>query len=187
MTARTAFALSLFALAACTDPPVTYSEPVGISLQAKSADSTNGIVTDFKAITTEQGNPYGAFVASAKEQLAGRSPSAIVIEDAMVSLGADSTGVARLADVFDGAISIVFLINDTNNSYGVASGEVDATSGDTLQLDPHFDSVALNEFDYLKLLGGQFKVIARGTAARGFADRDARGDLHVTLTFSAFE
>ncbi len=186
MTARL-LALSLVALAACTDPPVTYSAPIGISLQAKSSDSTNGIVTDLKAITTEQGNPYGAFVAGAKAQLAGESPSAIVVEDATVALGDASTGVIGLGDVFAGTLSIVFLINDSNNSYSVATGEVDSTTGTTLQLAARFDTVALTEFDYLKMLGGQFKVVARGTAARGFADLGARGDLDVTLTFAAFE
>ncbi|CAN5859554.1 hypothetical protein BH11MYX3_BH11MYX3_05160 [soil metagenome] len=186
MTARL-HGLLLLGLAACTDPPVTYSAPVGISLQARSADSTNGIVTDLKAIATEQGNPYGAFVSDAKELLAGRSPAAIVVEGAVVSLGADSNGVTRLGDVFAGTLSIVFLINDSNNSYGVAAAEVEPTSGGTLRLEARFDSVALTELDYLKLLAGQFKVIARGPVAKGFADLDARGDLDVTLTFAAFE
>lgn len=67
---------------------MTNSAPIGISLQARSSESTNGIVTDLKAITTEPGNPYGAFITGTKAQLAGKSPSAIVVEDAMVSLGA---------------------------------------------------------------------------------------------------
>lgn len=185
---RYLLALSLsVAAAACTNPPVTYSAPVGISLTAKSADATNGLVTDDKMITTEQGNPYGAFVTAAKDQLAGRSPTAIVVEDAMIALGDGSTGVTQLSEVFGGNVAVVFLINDSNNSYGVATGVVDAATGSTLQLAPAFDSGALTEFDYLKLLGGNFKVVARGTAARGFADLDARADLDVTLTFSAFE
>ena len=38
-----------------------------------------------------------------------------------------------------------------------------------------------------KLLGGNFKVVVRGTAAAGFADKSAKVDLDTTLTFSAFE
>jgi hypothetical protein len=166
---------------------VTYSAPVGISLHAKSSDATNGLVTDDKRIATEQGNPYGAFVTEAKTQLAGRSPTAIVVEGAQLSLGDGSTGVTSLAEVFGGNVAIDFLIDDSNNSFGVANAVVDAAAPGTLELDPHFDSGALSEFDYAKLLGGHFTVVARGTAARGFADRGANGDLDVMLTFAAFE
>ena len=172
---------------ACTDEPVTYSEPIGIRLQTSSSAVTNGIVTDDKQITTEQGNPYGHFMTSAKELLAGKAPSAIVIEGATLALAPTSTGVTALGEVFTGAVSIDFLINDSNNSYGVASGEVAGDTAATLELDAHFDSGALPEFDFLKLLGGNFKVVVRGTAAGGFADKEAKVDLDTTLTFSAFE
>lgn len=177
----------LVLLAGCPAAPVTYSAPVGISMHAKSSDSTNGLVTDDKRISTEQGNPYGAFVSEAKARLAGRSPTAIVVEGAQLSLGDDSSGVTSLAEVFGGNVAIDFLIDGSNNSFGVANAVVDGAATDALALDPHFDSGALSEFDYLKLLGGQFTVVARGTAARGFADRSANGDLEVTLTFAAFE
>ena len=172
---------------ACTDEPVTYSEPVGIRLQASSSDATNGIVTDDKQITTEQGNPYGHFMTSAKELLAGRSPSAIVIEGATLALAPSSSGVSTLGHVFAGEVNVDFLINDSNNSYGVASGQVAAETGATIELDAHFDSAAMTDFDYLKLLGGNFKVVVRGPAAGGFADKAAKVDLDTTLTFSAFE
>jgi len=179
--------ISLVVLGACTDPPVSYSAPVGIRLRAKSADATNGLVTDDKAITTEQGNPFGAFMAAAKDKLAGAAPSAIVVEGATLALGDRSTGITGLGDVFDATVAVDFLIDDSNNSYGVASSRVDVATNTNLELDPHFDSGALTEFDYLKLVGGHFKVVAHGTAARGFADKGASGDLEVTLTFSAFE
>ncbi len=63
--ARLAYiALGSLALAACGDDPVSYSEPVGINLKAKSSDTINNVVTDDKGINTESGNPYGAFVSS---------------------------------------------------------------------------------------------------------------------------
>ncbi|MBA3463044.1 MAG: hypothetical protein H0T46_24015 [Deltaproteobacteria bacterium] len=186
MTARFAL-VSVLLAGACADPPVTYSSPIGIRLQAKSTGAFNGVVADDKAITTEQGNPYAAFITGSKELLAGKTPTAIVIEGAMLRLGETSTNVTALPEVFSGSIDIGFLINDSNNSYGVASGEVEPATRQGLELDPRFDSAALTEFDYLKLLGGQFKVWARGTAAQGFADRSASADLEVTLTFSAFE
>lgn len=187
MTARILVSSAVVLLAGCPAAPVTYSAPVQISLQAKSSEANNGLVTDSKRISTEQGNPYGAFVSEAKAQLAGRSPSAIVLEGAEVSLGDRSSGVTSLAEVFGGNVMVDFVIDDSNNSFGVANGAIDAAATSSFVLDPHFDSGALTEFDYLKLLGGHFTVVARGTAALGFADRAASGDLDVTLTFSAFE
>lgn len=187
MTARTLVGSALVLLAGCPAAPVTYSAPVSISLHAKSTDATNGIVTDAKRISTEQGNPYGAFVAEAKAQLAGRAPTAIVVEGATIALDAESTGVTSLAEVFGGTVTIDFLIDDSNNSFGVASATIDPAAAGAMVLDPHFDSGALGEFDYLKLVGGHFTVVARGTAARGFADRAANTGLDVTLTFAAFE
>lgn len=187
MTARSLVSGVLVLLAGCPAAPVTYSAPVGISMHAKSSEATNGLVIDNKRISTEQGNPYGAFVSEAKAQLAGRSPTVLVVEGAQLSLGEGSSGVTSLAEVYGGNVTIEFLIDDSNNSFGVANGIVDLTADDALELAPHFDSGALSEFDYLKLLGGHFSVVARGTAARGFADKGANGDLGVTLTFSAFE
>ncbi len=187
MTARILVGSALVLLAGCPAAPVTYSAPVGISLHAKSSDATNGLVTDDKRISTEQGNPYGAFVGEAKAKLAGRSPTAIVVEGAQLALGDGSSAVASLADVFGGNVAIDFLIDDSNNSFGVANAAVDPAADDALELDPHFDSGALSEFDYAKLLGGHFTVVARGTAARGFADKGAVVNLDVTLTFAAFE
>ena len=37
-------------------------EPVGINLKAKSADTTGGVVSDEKGITTESANPYGCLL-----------------------------------------------------------------------------------------------------------------------------
>lgn len=186
MTKRLVLASAVL-LGACADEPVTYSEPVGIRLKATSADAANGIVTDLKEVSTEVGNPYGHFMTGAKAELAGKSPSAIVVEGATLHLATTSTGVATLGEVFTGTVSVDFLIKDSNNTYRVATGEIEPTAMDTVELTTHFDSAAMSEFDYLKLLGGNFKVVVRGTAAAGFADKAAKVDLDTTLTFSAFE
>ena len=55
--------LALCALAACGSDPVSFSEPVGIELKAKSGDVTNAAMTEQKDITTESGNPYGKFTS----------------------------------------------------------------------------------------------------------------------------
>lgn len=181
-------AVTILALSGCSDDPVSYSAPVGINLKAKSADTTNGVVSDEKGITTESGNPYGAFIADAKQRLGGKDPSAISLDKVELFLGAGSTNVTKLGDVFDGTVEVLFQINDTNNSYPAASGAVPAaTNAGPTDLGAAFDSGALPEFDYLKLLNGSFKVVTRGPAASGFTTKGADADLQITFTFAAFE
>lgn len=179
--------LGSLALAACGDDPVSYSEPVGITLKAKSSDTVNNVVTDDKGINTESGNPYGAFVSNARREL-GRDPGSIDVEQVTVFLGAGSTGVTRLGEVFTGNVEVLFEMNDTNNSYPVAAGTIDAAAtGGPLELGTSFDSDGVPDLDYAKLLGGSFKVIMRGPAATGFSAKGADADIQVTLTFAAFE
>ncbi len=178
----------VLAVAGCSDDPVSYSAPVGINLKAKSADTTNGVVSDEKGITTESGNPFGAFITDAKQRLGGKDPSAISLDKVELFLGAGSTNVTKLGEVFDGTVEVLFQINDTNNSYPAASGAVPAATGaGPTELGAAFDSGALPEFDYLKLLNGSFKVVTRGPAASGFTTKGADADLQITLTFAAFE
>lgn len=181
-------ALVLLSIGACGDDPVKYSEPVGINLKAKSSDTTNNTVSNDKGITTESANPYGAFVNAAKAELGGKDPSHIAIDKVTLFLGASSTNVTKLGEVFDGTVDVLFLINDSNNSYAAASGAVAATTtAGPIDLDPSFDSDMLPDFDYLKLLGGNFKVVLRGPAAAGFTTKGADAELQVTFTFTAFE
>ena len=178
---------SLLFLVACGDDPVSYSEPVGLTLKAKSDDTTNGVVTDEKGITTESGNPYGAFVSNARRELGNTDPGAIEVEKVELFLGADSTGVTTLGGVFNGNVEVLFQMNDTNNSYPVAHGTIEAATGaGPFGLAIDFDP-AIPDADYAKLLGGSFKVIVRGPAASGFETKGADADLQTTLTFAAFE
>ncbi|MBA3463045.1 MAG: hypothetical protein H0T46_24020 [Deltaproteobacteria bacterium] len=173
---------------ACSDDPVKYSQPVGINLKAKSSDTTNNTVSNDKGINTESGNPYGAFISAAKNELGGADPKVIEIEKVQLFLGGSSTNVTRLGEVFDGTVDIVFVINDTNNSYPAASGPVPAATGaGPIELDPSFNSDALPDFDYQKLLGGGFKVVMRGPAASGFMAKGAEADIQATFTFAAYE
>ncbi len=181
-------AVLALSLAACGSDPVSYSAPVGINLKAKSSDTMNGVVSNEKNITTESGNPYAKFITDAKAKLGGRDPSAIEIDKVELFLGASSTGVTRIGEVFDGPVEILFQVNDSNNSYPAATGLVPATTGPgPTEISTTFDSDTLPEFDYQKLLGGGFKVVLRGPAAAGFSTKGADADLQVTFTFSAFE
>lgn len=177
----------LVCLAACSDEPVNYSQPVTINLKAKSADTVNATVTSEKGITTESGNPYSAFVNEATRTL-GRDPGRIEVDSVELFLGASSTGVTTLGEIFDGNVEIVFQMNDTNNSFPVASGGISATTtAGPVALSSEFSSTGVGDADYEKLVGGSFKVILRGPAAGGFETKGADADLQATFTFAAFE
>jgi hypothetical protein len=174
-------------LAACGDDPLSYSAPVGINLKAKSSDTVNNVVTDDKGITTESGNPYGAFIADARREL-GRDPGSVDVDHVDILLGAGSTGVTKLSEVFTGNVEVLFEMNDTNNTYAAASGSIAATTaGGPVTLDSSFTADSVPDLDYQKLLAGSFKVVIRGPAAAGFSTKGADADLQVTLTFAAFE
>jgi hypothetical protein len=178
----------LLTAAACGDDPVRFSEPVGINLKAKSADTTGGVVSDEKGITTESGNPYGTFVADARAALGGADPGRIELEGLTLTLGAGSTGVARLGEVFTGQVDVQFIMNDTNNVVPVGGGMIAATAdGGPLDLDASFTSEAVASADWTKLLGGSFKVAIRGPAGADFETKGADADLQLTLTFAAYE
>jgi len=172
---------------ACGDDPVSYSAPVGIHLKAKSANTANGVVSDEKSINTESGNPYGAFISDARGKL-GRDPSVIEVERVELLLGAGSTGAATLGEVFAGAVDVLFQMNDTDTSYPVAESAISAsTTAGPVAFDVRFVGNDVPDLDYVKLLGGSFKVVAHGPAAPTFMTKGADVDLQITFTFSAFE
>lgn len=173
---------------ACGDDPVSYSEPVGINLKAKSSDVVNATVTDEKGINTESGNPYGSFVSNARGALGGADPGQIELTGARLLLGANTTGVTRLGEIFAGEVVIQFQMNDTDNTFPAASLDIASADGTgPLDMAVAFDSGTMNAADYAKLLGGSFKVSVRGPAALDFQSKGADADLQTTLTFTAYE
>jgi hypothetical protein len=184
LTMKTLLAFTPLLLAACSDDPVSFSAPVGINLKAKSGDVASTAISEDKAITTESGNPYGAFVSDATAKLT-RAPGRIEIDRATLLLGAQSTNVTRLEDVFTGVVDVAFVMNDTSNTYEV--GTVSSPTG----VGPVEVAIALAgddmaPQDFTRYLGGSFKVVARGTAAPGFSSRGAEASLQLTFTFAAF-
>lgn len=172
-------------LAACGgDDPVSYSSPVGINLKAESGAVTGTTISDEKGITTESGNPYGAFVAAATNQL-GREPGRVEVDKLELTLGAQSTGVTALEQVYVGPTEVAFIMGDTNNTYIV--GAVNDPKGSKTDVGVSYESGDMAEQDRAKFLGGNFKVIIRGTAAPDFANKGAKADLQLTFTFAAFE
>lgn len=171
----------------CGTDPVSYSAPVGINLKAKSANTSNGTVTDEKSINTETGNPYGAFVDDARAKI-GRDPGVIDVDRVEVLLGAGSSGVVTLGEIFDGTVEVVFQMNTSQNSYQVASGVIGAaTDSGPAVLAPAFQAAGVPDVDYTAMLTGSFKTVLRGPAAPGFVGKGADADLQVTFTFAAFE
>jgi len=185
---RLACVALLSTLVACGDDPVSFSAPVAINLKAKSADTVSGVVSDEKGITTESGNPYGAFVSDARAALGGKDPGTIEIDGVDVFLGASSTGVTTLGEIFEGSVDVLFVMNDSNNSYPAAHVVIGATTtAGPVAAAIDFDGAAIPAIDEAKLLGGGFKVVVRGPAAATFETKGADADLQVTFTFAAFE
>lgn len=178
--------LALVLLAACGDDPVNYSAPVGIELKAKSGDVAANAINEEKNITTESGNPYGAFVAEAQRKL-GKDPSSIDVDKVTLTLNvAKSMGVSAMEQVITGDVAVQFIMNDTNNPFTVAHfasptgvGPVDGQVA--------FDPGAVGPADFTKLLGGSFKVAMAAPPATDFATKGAEASLTVTFTFTAFE
>ena len=179
--------LALFVVVACGSDPVSYSQPVGIELKAKSGDTVSNVITEDKAITTESGNPYGAFVAAARVEL-DRDPGRITVDQVELLLGAGSVGVVGLGEIFIGDVEILFQMNDTNNTLPVVAIPIDAnTTAGPIAVDSEFDSDDAGADDFDKLVGGSFKVVMRGTAAAGFVTKGADANIQATFTFAAFE
>lgn len=176
----------LLLLCACGTDPVSYSEPVGIELDAKSGDTANATVTENKDITTESGNPYGAFVSAAQAKLGGADPSRIDIDEMTLTLGGQSTGVSSLEEVLTGDVDVSFIVNNSNNTYD-AGHVTNPTGVGPVTMSSVFDWSQVAASDRSAVLGGSFKVVLRGPAAPTFSTKGADARLQVTFTFTAFK
>ena len=184
MTKTPLVALVLFA--ACGSDPVNYSAPVGIELKVKSGEVTaTNALTPEKGITTESGNPYGAFINDAKAKI-GHDPSEIDLEMVTLTLGAQSTNVSGLEQVMTGDAYVSFLMNDTNNTF-VAAHFGSPTGIGPVDGHASFDWSQVGAPDVAKLLAGSFKVVLNAPAAADFSTKGADAVLQLTFTFSAFE
>jgi hypothetical protein len=176
---------AIVVLTACGDDPVSYSSPVGINLKAESGAVSGTAISDEKGITTESGNPYGAFISDARAAL-GRDPSRIELDGLTFTLGANSTGVTAFEQIYTGDVDVLFLMNDSNNTYN-AGRVTNPTGPGPVDVGVLLESDAISDTDWPKYLGGSFKVVIRGTAAPDFASKGAKADLQLMFTFAAFE
>ncbi len=185
---RTPLAVALVAslAAACGSDPVSYSQPVGISLPVASNDVVAGEVTADKDINTESGNPYSAFVNAARQRLGGKEPSRIAVTTVSLELLTAGSTVATLQEVFSGPVAISFEMNGTNTQVPVA--QVTAPTGvGPVTLTTAFDSRTMAPADYAALVQGQFKVRIAGTAVAGFAAGGQDANLEAKFGFVAYE
>ena len=176
-------------LGACGgEEPLSVSSPIGINLKAEEGDvKDNNVINVEKSITSESGNPWGAFIADVEDQLGG-PPGDIELESLELTLAATSDGVTELREVFQGTIDIQFQMNDTDNVFGAASVVIDdSVEGRSIAMDPSFDYGDFQGVDLDKLLGGSYKVVLGAPAHPDFAGLKAKGDLQLTFDFAAFE
>ncbi len=177
--------LAFLLLAACGSDPVSFSAPVGINLKAKSGDVNQTTITESKSITTEQSNPFGTFVNNARAKL-GHDPVRIEVDTLTLTLGAQSTGVTTLDEVFAGQVDVSMIMNDTNNTYVIGSITNPAGVGPD-DIDIALDGHSIAPQDFAKYLNGSFSVVARGPAAATFATKGAEANLQLTFTYAAFD
>ena len=81
----------------------------GKNLKVK-AEAGRTTIDQGKAVTTESGNPYNAFVQQARAKL-GHDPSRITLAQVTLTLGATSTGVTSLEEVLGGDAQIAAIAN----------------------------------------------------------------------------
>ena len=182
----TSLSLALCSIAACGSDPVSFSAPVSINLKAKSGDVTGTTISEQKAITTESGNPYGAFISDARAKLGGKDPARIELDALTLTLGAQSINVTALDNVFAGDVDAAILLDDSNNTYDAAH-VMNPTGVGPVTMSVAFQPDAIAPQDTAKFLGGGFKVVLRGNAGAGFASKGAEADLELTFAFAAFE
>jgi hypothetical protein len=157
-----------------------------INLSAKSADVAQNAISNEKGIMSEAGNPYGAFITAARQALSGRDPSRIDIASLSLVLGANSTGVTKLEEVFTGTVDVLFVMSGSSNTYPAGTA-MNPTGTGPVMMTVSFAYASIAQQDLPELRSGNFKVVIRGSAATGFSTKGATADLQLTFTFAAFE
>jgi hypothetical protein len=91
---------------------VGYSGPVSIRLDKfKDDEVRNGAFDVDKNLSTETGNPYGAFLNAARGAL-GRAPAAVLVDRVTLTLGSDTTGVTAF-EQFMGSPMTLYLASSS--------------------------------------------------------------------------
>jgi hypothetical protein len=173
-------------VAGCGHTPVSYSQPVDVTLPTINQKSVSGAnVSVQKNINTVSGNPYGAFVNAAVQQLNGKNPSRIAVTSVTLTLLGTSSATG-LQQVFGGPVNVNFVFS-AGSGTTTTVGQVGSVSGTSASLTTTFDSRTLSPGDYTSLVQGQFDSVLTGPAASGFATSTLTADVKTTFTFVAYE
>lgn len=159
--------------------PEAVVDDVGINLNVSDADlDANNILITEKNISTEQGNPYGAFLSTIREQL-GDEPASIFLETATVSIVGGTQ--ANLEEIYTGVITLTLVDDSAGTSTDIATFDTPTGAG-PVELEVNADAFDDEAFQ-TTLNEGSFKVQLSGAATDPAANIDA--DLEILLSFSA--
>lgn len=161
--------LLLAALSSCSDGTnggantVNYSGPVTINVDKfKDGDVRNEAFDSDRSVSTESGNPYGAFQQQARAVL-GRPPAAVVVDRVTLTLGADARGVTAFEQFLGGPLTLYLASSQTTVNVGTVAQPRGAGPVE-VQITATRDTLAPIQND---LTQGSFKVGIRVPAAAG--------------------
>lgn len=148
---------------------------------------TAGTVSKDENISTESGNPWGAFARAAKDECGG-DPVAFEVLTTTMSLDVDgSDNVAAFEDVISGAATVYFL--STSGSDATATRADVASAATVTGIGPVTMSVGASRTALEPLLdrlvGGDFHVGLRAATALT-DDDDFSMDVQIALSARAF-
>lgn len=169
-------------LVGCSDDPAFTSGQVGISLGLKEGAIVGDQIDTRKNVSTESGNPYGAFVSKVENEF-GDTPREIRIEAVSLQIQDTKDDVAVFEDLWPETAEVFLAADDTVSGFTVATVQNPTGLGPIdLVVQPVEDATALGTL----LDSGNFRVGVRGktglTSASKFDTKIA-----VTLTFGAYE
>lgn len=140
---------------------VNYSGPVSINVDKfKDGDVRNNAFDSDKSVSTESGNPYGAFLQQARAVL-GRPPAAVVVDRATLTLGRDASGVTSFEQFLGGPLTLYLANSSTTVNIGTVAQPTGAGPVE-VQITATRDTLAPIQTD---LTQGSFKVGIRVPAA----------------------
>lgn len=175
-------AFSSSTLLGCSDDPAFTSGQVGISLGVKEGDIVGDQIDSRKNVSTESGNPYGAFISKVEDEF-GDSPREIRVEAVTLQIQESKDDVSVFEDLWPETVNVFLAADDTVSGFVVAS--IDSPAG----LGPI--NVPIRSVDDADGLGqllesGNFRVGVRGKTDLSETSKfDTK--IAVTLTFGAYE
>jgi len=136
-------------------------------------------------VTTETGNPYGAFINNAIKDL-GKGPSSIGVDKMTLIMGAGTKGIVGFEDLFSDDVYIFFSNEERTKTEYV--GTVEKPSG----VGPIYVGITASDEElknilFSEMLSGNFRVGYRGITGLSGKSSDLDASLEVTIIFVAYE